>query len=164
MTKKRIRKSRRIKEAIVDILLNLPLFDQLDGEELDIVATYMNYFELDKGTYLFKEGDRGDYVCFVVEGTMQVFKESAKGKRVLIATLPKGSTLGEMSIIDETNRSATVRASENVVLLILSRKGFDIILDKHPKIGIKILKGIARLLSLNMRRTSSLLADYMPSL
>jgi CRP-like cAMP-binding protein len=45
--------------------------------------------------------------------------------------------------------------------VILSRKGFNTILDKHPKVGIKILKGIARLLSLNMRRTSSHLADYI---
>jgi len=66
-----------------------------------------------------------------------------------------------MSIIDQTNRSATVRASKDATLLLLSRKGFDAILDNHPRIGIKILKKMTRLLSMNMRRTSSLLADYI---
>ncbi len=150
-----------LKETIINMLMELTMFDELMGNELSIVADHMNYFELQKGKYLFKEGDKGEYVCFIVKGSIDVFKMSDKGKRVLIATLLKGSTLGEMAIIDQTNRSATVRASKDTVLLLLSRKGFDIILDKHPKIGIKILKKMTRLLSMNMRRTSSLLADYI---
>jgi len=150
-----------IKETVIDYLTQIHLFDELVGDELSIVATHMNYLEMKKGQYLFKEGDRGDYVCFVVEGGIDVIKQSASEKRVKIATLPKGSTLGEMSIIDHTPRSASARATVDTTLILFSQNGFNKILDEHPKIGIKILKGISRLLSLNMRRTSSLLADYM---
>jgi CRP-like cAMP-binding protein len=153
----------QIKQTIIDFLITMSLFDELSPLELSVVADYMNFFELEQGKILFREGDSGDYICFVVEGAVEVLKEAASGKRAVIATLLRGSTIGEMSIIDNIARSATVRARKDSTLVILSRKGFNTILDSHPKIGIKILKGIARLLSLNMRRTSSHLADHIVS-
>jgi CRP/FNR family transcriptional regulator, cyclic AMP receptor protein len=151
----------KIKQTIIDFLITMSLFDELSPVELAVVSDYMNFFEFEQGKILFKEGDPGDYICFVVDGAVDILKQSATGQRAVLATLNRGSTLGEMSIIDNIARSATVRARRNSTLVILSRKGFNTILDKHPKIGIKILKGIARLLSLNMRRTSSHLADYI---
>ncbi len=161
MINKNITSRDKIKERVIDYLTQIHLFDELVADELTITATHMNYLEMKKGQYLFKEGDKGDYVCFVVEGEIEVIKQSASEKKVKIATLPKGSTLGEMAIIDHTPRSAAARAGSDTTLILFSQKGFNKILDEHPKIGIKILKGISRLLSLNMRKTSSLLADYM---
>lgn len=154
-------KTGKMKQTIIDFLITMTLFDELSPVELSVASDYMNFFEFEQGKVLFKEGDSGDYICFVVEGAVDVLKSSASGQRAVIATLTRGSTLGEMSIIDNIARSATVKARKNSTLVILSRKGFNTILDKHPKVGIKILKGIARLLSLNMRRTSSHLADYI---
>jgi CRP-like cAMP-binding protein len=151
----------KIKQTIIDFLITMPLFDELSPLELSVAADYMNFFELDEGKILFREGDPGDYICFVVEGAMDVLKMSAGGQRAVIASLSRGSTIGEMSIIDNINRSATIRARKDSTLVILSRRGFNTILDKHSKVGVKILKGIARLLSLNMRRTSSHLADHL---
>lgn len=161
MTDVKINKSGKIKQAIIDYLINIALFDELTPNELGITADYMNFFEFEKGKTLFKEGDPGDYVCFIVEGSVEIIKSTATEKKAVIATIRKGSTLGEMSIIDNIARSASARAKVNTTLVILSKKGFNVILDKHPRIGIKILKGIARLLSLNMRLTSSHLADHL---
>jgi CRP-like cAMP-binding protein len=151
----------QIKETIIDFLITLPFFNDLSPLELSLTAEYMNFFELENGKVLFREGDSGDYICFVVDGALEVLKQSATGQSAVIATLSRGSTIGEMSIIDNISRSATVKAIRPTILLVLSRNGFNTILDKHPKVGIKILKGIARLLSLNMRRTSGHLADYI---
>ena len=147
--------------SIVDFLIDLPLFDALQGHELKVIARHMNYFELEPGELLFREGDKGDSVCFVVEGALDVYKESASGGDVVIATIPKRRSIGEMAIIDNTPRSATVRARTDTSLVALTEKGFDQILDEHPKIGIAILKGLSRLLSMNLRKTSSRLADYL---
>lgn len=151
----------KLKDTILDFLITISIFDELSSIELSLVADYMNFFELEGGKVLFKEGDRGDYICFTVSGSLEIIKLSATGRRVVVATLSRGSTIGEMSIIDKISRSATVKARSKCTLLILSQKGFNAILDKHPKIGIKILKGVARLLSLNMRRTTSHLADQI---
>ena len=100
---------------------------------------------------------------YLLEGELEVIKESAvEGKEgIVISTLSKGQSIGEMSVIEKTPRSATVRARTATTVLTLSADGFDIILEKHPRIGIKILKGISRLLSMNLRKTSARLAEYM---
>jgi len=147
--------------SIIDFIIELPMFDDLKGDELLIVASRMNFFELQKGETLFREGDKGDFVCYVVEGTLDVLKESVSGKEVTIATIPRKRSIGEMSIIDNTPRSATVRAKSDVALVSLTQQGFNEMLEQHPQIGISVLKGLARLLSMNLRKTSSRLADYM---
>jgi len=63
--------------------------------------------------------------------------------------------------IDNAPRSATARAGQSTTFLTLSKKTFDELLDRQPEIGIKILKIIARLLSQNLPKTSSRLANYM---
>ena len=154
----------KIESAIIDLLIDIPLFDKIDGKELGVIAKHMNFIELKQNEILFKEGAKGDYVCFVVDGIIEVLKQTIKGANVNIAKLSKGRSIGEMSIIDNTPRSATVRSASKSTIVTLSKKGFDTILEEQPKIGIKILKGLARLLSLNMRKTSSRLADYMLSI
>ena len=86
---------------------------------------------------------------------------SNKDEIRLIATIERKRSIGEMSVIDITTRSVTAIARSKTALASLPQKAFNTILDRHPKTGIKILKGIARLMSLNMRKTSSRLADYM---
>jgi CRP-like cAMP-binding protein len=137
------------------------LFDSLSSNELDIVSKHMNVVTIDQDEVIFREGDKGDYVCFVVEGSVEVLKQTGESKSVVLNRLRKNSTIGEMALIDEYSRSATVRVVTQSTLVTLSRTSFDRIIEDHPRIGIKILKGISRLLSLNLRKTSSRLADYM---
>jgi CRP/FNR family cyclic AMP-dependent transcriptional regulator len=148
-------------KAIIDFLIDIPMFDCLQPDELGIVTRHMNFIDLAQGEILFREGEEGDYVCFVAEGSLDVLKKPHKGHSVTLATLPKGRSIGEMAVIDDFPRSATVKARTKATLVILTRKGFDLILERHPEIGVRILKGISRLLSQNLRKTSSRLADYM---
>ncbi len=151
----------KLRETILDCLIYSPLFDGLKADELNIVANQMKLFELEKDGILFKEGDKGDYICFVLDGKMEIVKESSPGESAVIATLSEGRSIGEMAVIDNFNRSATVKAQTKTSFLTLTQKSFDTKLKEYPEIGIKILKGISRLLSLNLRKTSSRLADYM---
>ena len=152
---------REISQKITDFLIAIPIFDHLTPEELQIIAQYVKPIDVNPGEIIFEEGDKGDYVCFVVDGTLDVIKKSITGENIVISTLPKGRSIGEMSVIDDFTRSATVKARTKATLVTLSRENFDYIMSKHATIGIKILKAISRLLSLNLRKTSSRLADYM---
>jgi CRP/FNR family cyclic AMP-dependent transcriptional regulator len=151
----------KITKDIINYLIDFPLFDALKGNQLNIVAGHMNYYEIDKGEILFKEGDKGDYICFVLDGVIDVLKKSVTGDSVVIAVLPKGRSFGEMSILDNFPRSATAKARTKSSFLTLTRMSFDKILKDYPQIGITILKGISRILSQNLRQTSSRLADYI---
>lgn len=161
MKKTQSKNERERKETIMDSLIYSPLFDGLGEDELKVVADHTDYSEIEADDILFKEGDQGDSIYFVLEGGVDIIKESSPGSEVVIASLPKGRSIGEMSVIDNFPRSATAKASEATSLLILTQQNFDEILKKHPEIGIKILKGVSRLLSLNLRKTSSRLADYL---
>ena len=148
--------------GLIDLVMDIPFFEMLKADELAIIARHMNYFEIEAGKILFKEGEKGDSVCFVVAGALDVFKESSTpGKTVQIATIQKNRSIGEMAVIDEYTRSATVRASRKSSIVALTKSGFDVILSENPAIGIAILKKIARLLSMNLRSTSSRLADSL---
>ena len=156
----------KIKEAITGFLVNFPFFDGLNEEQLSIVAEHIDFYEMEKDEILFNEGDVGNCVYFIIEGELHIIKETLSAnkigvEKVIISTLSKGKSIGEMSVIDNIPRSATVKSRTKVRLVALSQKDFQLILEEHPRIGNVIFKGIARLLSLNLRKTSSRLADYM---
>ncbi len=148
-------------EETRDFLISLSLFDSFNVDELTILAKHMGYIQLQRGEFLFVEGDKGNFMGFVVTGVLEVLKKSATGENVLIARLTRGSSIGEMALIDKSPRSATVVSKQSTTMITLTSKGFEHLLDKSPQTGVKMIRKIARLLSLNMRRTSSKLADLM---
>ena len=150
-----------LSKAVIDLLIEIPMFDQIKADDLKVVARHMNFMDFEQKEIIFSEGDKGDFICFITKGVLDVFKKNDKGNEVIIASLIRGRSLGEMAIIDDFPRSATVRSKTRSTLLILTRKGFEQILEQHPQIGIKLLKGLAKLLSMNLRKTSGLLADCM---
>ncbi len=148
-------------EETRDFLISISLFDSFDVDELTLLAQHMSYIHLQRGEFLFVEGDKGDFMGFVVHGVLEVLKKSATGENVIIARLAKGSSIGEMALIDKSPRSATVVSRQPATIITLTSKGFDKLTEKAPLTGIKIIQKIARLLSLNMRRTSSKFADLL---
>ncbi len=153
--------SERIARIIEDALAELPIFDQLTTEETRDIANHMHFLEVGEGELVFEEGERGGYVCFVVDGELSVIKDAKSGEQARIATLTRGDSIGEMAVVDSFPRSATVIADTDASLVTLDREDFVQLLADHPQAGIKMLKGIARLLSMNLRRTSNNLVDYM---
>ena len=149
-------------EKTRDLILTLPLFDAFKTDELDILARHMNFAEILRGEHLFVEGDKGDFMCFVVRGLLDVLKKTTAGDYRVIARLGKGNAIGEMSIIDKSPRSAAVVARQPSVVIILTKRGFDILTEYYPSVGVTLLKKVMQLLSLNMRLTTSKLADKLP--
>jgi CRP-like cAMP-binding protein len=150
-------------EEILDLFLRLPFSKDLTTTELWTIAKYMNTFRVKKKEIIFKEGEPGNFMCFIVEGTILVLKKSDKGKRVPIAKLGPKRSLGEMAMIDQSPRSATAIAASDSILLTISKKGFDKLIMDHPRIGVVLLKRIAVILCAYVRKTSSELADSIPS-
>jgi CRP-like cAMP-binding protein len=145
-----------------DIMLTLPLFDAFKTDELDILARHLRFAEIRRGEHLFVEGDQGDYMCFIVRGLLDVLKKTTAGDYRVIARLGKGNTIGEMSIIDQSSRSATVVALQPSIVIILTKKRFEALIKAYPTLSVTLLKMVMHLLSLNMRLTTSQLADQLP--
>lgn len=148
-------------EVILDSITGIPLFDEMDPESLKVLASHMHLLETGEGELVFEEGEKGNYMAFVVDGELAVIKDAASGERAIITSLTRGASIGEMAVIDRFPRSATVIAQTDTTLATLSNEDFHDILKNHPQVGIAMLKAIARLLSMHLRKTSSQLADYM---
>lgn len=148
-------------DQVLSAINQIPIFDSLKGDECRILIQHMGYFKAAAGDLLFEEGEDGDHVCFVVSGGLEILKTVGEEKHVTLATLKKGRSFGEMAMIDKLKRSATVKAQVETNVLVISRDQFDDILTKYPAMGIKILKGLAMMLSHNLRKTATRLADYM---
>ncbi len=146
---------------LVDFIINLPLFEFLEKDDLFEVAARMDFVNLDPGEVLFNEWDKADFVCFIESGELNVTKKTGPDSSDVIATLRRGRSIGEMSIINNFPRSSTVIARSTVRLAVFPRSAFEIILEKKVDIGVNILKGLANLLSINLKKASSRLADNM---
>lgn len=156
-----ISENRYASRFIVDFIANIPLFDDLDMPALKLLADRMCLVELEAGQILFDEWEKADSVCFVESGTMEVLKKSGGDAYISIATLGRGRSIGEMSIIENFPRSATLKALTPAKVVTFSKQEFDFIMDTHPNVGISVLKSLARLLGHNLRKASSRMADYL---
>jgi len=145
----------------LDFLSRLPLFQALSLDEIAILDQYLGLLELAKGDTVFDEGENGGFVCFVVNGELEVLKKASGGESSVITKLGKGQTIGEMALIDELPRSATVKARSPASLTVLSRRDFEELATQSPEIALKILKYLARSLSLSLRKTSNRLSGNL---
>jgi len=146
-------------DSNLEFLSRLPLFQALSLDEISILDQYLGLLELSKGDTVFDEGENGGFVCFVVDGELEVSKKTLNGDSSVITKLGKGQAIGEMALIDELPRSATVKARSASSLTVLSRRDFEELAAQSPEIAIKILKYLARSLSLNLRRASNRMSD-----
>ena len=142
-------------------LQNIPLFQALSLEEINILDDYLSNPNISAGEVVFSEGDSGDYVCFVLEGSLAVIKKNMAGQKKTVAHIHAGRSIGEGALIDSMARSATVQGETACTLRVMHRDSFEQLLAKQPAIAAKILKYIVRSLSLSLRRTSNQLTDNL---
>lgn len=94
---------------------------------------------LEAGEILIKEQDYGDEAYLIRSGSVAIFRV-INGENMLLATLGQGEIVGEMALIDERPRSATVVAAEATDLLVIKRKKFFQLLQEDPDLSIELLK------------------------
>jgi CRP-like cAMP-binding protein len=147
--------------SIKDSLVALPFFDKCQASELDELTKRLELRKYAKGEFVFREGEPGTFMGFVLKGTLEVMKENTKGQLKSLVLIKKGFPFGEMALVDNYARSATIMAKEPCILLALSKDRLEELVEQHPEIAVKIWQGISRLLSLNLRRTSGALSEYL---
>ncbi len=138
-----------------------PMFDDLSGNEIEVLANYMKAYEAEKNTVVINEGETEGHMCMLLQGRLEVHKQDETGHSKKLSTVRPGKTIGEMSLIDDLPHSATVIAAEDSKLLLITRHNFRNYLDKHPEAGLRLVLKIARLMSLRLRQTSGILVDYL---
>jgi len=126
----------------VQALKGVPLFASLSRKELLQLERVCEDLEVQPGRVLCKEGEIGREFFVLVDGKVQVIR---KGRRV--ATLTGGDFVGEISLVTELPRTATVTAETPVRLFVLTSREFHAVLDRNPKVERKVLRALARRLA-----------------
>jgi len=146
--------------GIKALMCEIPMFDQIRPDDVNVMASYLEYKQVNPGTVLAGEGQTGASVFFIVSGKVEIKKEGMDGKQASMGFRGKGTSVGEISLVaDNPIRIATVVANERSEILVLSRANFEKIEAKNPSIAIRILKNIASTLSQRVGQLSGKLAD-----
>lgn len=123
----------------VQLLAKVPLFAECNQKELSKIASLADEIEVDKGTVLTKEGLPGRE-CFVVANGKA--KCTLRGKR--LATYGSGDVFGEMSLLDNEPRAATITAESDMVLFVVDARSFWGLCEQAPTVTKKIMKAIGQ--------------------
>jgi CRP-like cAMP-binding protein len=122
----------------VRLISRIPLFEACSQAELAQIATVTTQLDVPDGEVLIREGETGELFFVLVKGSAEVRKGNYR-----VATLGPGDFAGEIALLTEAPRTATVRATSPVTALTATRKGFSALLETSPRIQRKVLRALA---------------------
>jgi CRP-like cAMP-binding protein len=147
--------------SIADMIENAQMFHDFEWAQIEALSSYLRIYRARPGTILFREGDKGDFMCVVIKGKLEIHKEDNQHVDKTVTTVYPGRSIGEMTMVDGEPRSATAVVAETSMLAVLTRDRFMQIMREKPALAAKILLRIAQLLSQRLRLTSGILVDYL---
>ncbi len=125
------------KNAKVDLLQRVPLFAGCSRADLQRIASIADELDLAEGATLIREGERGREFIVVVDGTVRV---SRKGRK--LRELGAGDFIGEIALVADVPRPATVTPTSPVRLLVVTDRAFRGLLERTPSVSTKVLKSL----------------------
>ena len=125
------------KDAKVDLISRVPLFAHCSKKELRLIANLADQVEWPEGKTVIREGRPGSEFFILIDGTASV---SQRGRKV--RDLVAGEWVGEIALVANVPRTATVVTSSPVRALVLTRGGFSRLIEDSPSIAAKVLEGL----------------------
>lgn len=118
---------------MIEILKNIPFFSELGEEDLKQIAAniQMDYFPAEH--VIFKEGDPGEIMYIIKRGQVQVLRDNT-----ILAVLKDGDFFGEMALVSEDLRNATIKTVSDVEVLTLKKADFIRLIETNPTIASRV--------------------------
>jgi SulP family sulfate permease len=146
-------------EALLE-LRDIDLFQRRKEETLAALERCMDQRSFKAGERIFAQGEAGDEMFLIRRGAVRITLPLEGNERQHVATFGRGDFFGEMTFLDRVPRSADAVAWTDTDLFALSRARFDALAEDHKRLGMNLLEGIARALSLRLRRANTELRAY----
>ena len=146
---------------IREIIEAIQLFEDFEPDELDGLARYMRCYRAPLGTEIIREGDEGDFMLLLLDGSVEIVKKDIRGLPQIMGVAGPGKTLGEMSLIDGEPRFASCVALDTVEVAVLDRESLSRIIAEEPRIGVKLMMELLMLLNQRLRSVSAQLLECM---
>jgi len=127
----------------VKLLRRIPLFANIEPSKLKLLAFTSERLAYEAGQELFHQGDVGDAAYVIIEGEASVLVDSPAGA-IEVATLSGNDIVGEISILCDVPRTATVRARTRLVTLKITKDLFFRLVKEFPQMAVEIMRELAR--------------------
>jgi CRP/FNR family cyclic AMP-dependent transcriptional regulator len=141
-----------------ELLRRVPFFAEIEPAKLKLLAFMSERVGFDAGKQLFRQGDPADAAYLIIDGEAEVVVDSPGGPLVL-ATLGANEIVGEMGILCNVPRTATVRAKGRLTALRISKEPFMRMVREFPNMAISIMQELAHRLEANNNQLRTALAE-----
>lgn len=125
-------------------LRKVDLFKDLDVRTLTAIASIAEEQTFEAEEVLCREGEVGDTMCCLVEGTVRVLKSRKDGTSLELAVIGPPEVVGEMALFEDKPRSATVQTSEKTTALVIGQMAFREIMGEYPQVGVNASRILCR--------------------
>ena len=135
----------------VELLRNITLFAKIDPSKLKLLAFTSQRLTFAAGDIVFEQGDAGDAAYIIIGGEADVIVDTPGGPLV-VATLKQNEVVGEIAILCDVPRTATVRAKVQMTTLRISKELFFSLVVEFPEIAVEIMRELAHRLEQTTER------------
>jgi len=157
-----------MQQSISAILSVTDIFDTFTETQLQLVAALCESQTYQTGDILLRENDQTTEMYVIARGGVEVImnptfvsNDVTEGEMVVLTELRQGQVFGEVALVDQGMRSATIRVSQaNTMLLRIARKRLMQLCDTYPELGYKLMKNLAADLAFKIRNTDLTIRQY----
>ncbi|MEZ5534654.1 MAG: Crp/Fnr family transcriptional regulator [Thiolinea sp.] len=126
------------------MLREIPLFQDLPDEQIDFLLKQSHKFTYQRDSILLNQGELSNSLFIVIKGRLKVYANGSEGRQTLLAWLGPGDFVGELSLLDDGPRSASVKAAEETQTLLLTQEAFLRFVDTYPENLLPMLRIMAK--------------------
>ncbi|OGS20000.1 MAG: hypothetical protein A2252_01765 [Elusimicrobia bacterium RIFOXYA2_FULL_39_19] len=148
-------------EEKVKFLQNIPIFEGLNKGALGKITGIIYSKKYAADEIIFEEGKVGKALFIVSSGEVAIHKATGENDSKILAKLGPGSFFGEMALLEELPRSATAKTTQETTLFLIYKVKFDWFMERDPRVGLKVIFNLAKVLSARLRETSEFFAKTL---
>ena len=129
-----------------ELIKNISLFEKLEDSDIEKLVSVVQKGSIPSGTEFFKEGDIGDAFYVLTNGEVEVSKE-INGKKTVLTTIKSGDEnnfFGEMALIEDLPRNATITSTTDCEILQIEKKNFDMLLRINSFVALRIMTALTK--------------------
>jgi len=141
-----------------ELLRRVPLFAEIEPAKVKLLAFVSERVAFDPGKRLFRQGDAADAAYLIIDGLADVIIET-RGGPVVVATLGANETVGEIGIISNVPRTATVCAKDRLITLRIPKEPFMRMVREFPNMAVSIMQELAQRLDSTNNQLSTAVAE-----
>ena len=127
----------------VEILKGVPIFAKIEPAKLKLIAFTGERMTFSAGQELFHQGDQGDAMYVILGGIADVLIDNDKGGQITVAEMKRNNFVGDMAILCDVPRTATIKARESLTTLRISKDMFYRLVAEVPQMAIEVMRELA---------------------